>query len=92
MGVVEVLVMVVAVQDCELGAVHGAQLVGGDAKHESHEGVDLDEGLTPVDSPTQRGLRRPCGADIPKGVVARSGMVHESDVKLGSKHSAHKSA
>ena len=67
MGVVEVLVMVVAVQDCELGAVHGAQLVGGDAKHESHEGVDLDEGLTPVDSPTQRGLRRPCGADIPQG-------------------------
>lgn len=63
-GVVEVFAVVVAVEDGELGAVDGAQLVGGDAQHEGHEGVDLDEGLTAVEVAAQQRTRPPLGPHV----------------------------
>lgn len=56
--------MVVAVEDGELGAVDGAQLVGGDAQHEGDEGVDLDECLTAVEVAAQQGARPPVGPHV----------------------------
>ena len=56
--------MVVAVEDGELGAVDGAQLVGGDAQHEGDEGVYLDECLTAVKVAAQQGARPPLGPHI----------------------------
>jgi hypothetical protein len=49
---------------CELGAVHGAELLSGQAEHERGECVDLDERLPAVLVAAERGIHRPLGTDI----------------------------
>ena len=63
-GVEDVAGLVVAVEDRELGAVDGAQLIGRDAEHRGHQRVNLDQGIAAVDVPAQRRRRSPPRADI----------------------------
>ena len=65
LGVEDHFVLVLP-EDRELGAVHGAELVGGQAEHEGGEGVDLDESLPTVLVATEGGVHGPLRADVTK--------------------------
>ena len=56
--------MVVAVKDRELGAVDGAQLIGRNAEHQRHEGIDLDSALPPILGDPQRCVSSPLPCDL----------------------------
>jgi hypothetical protein len=63
LGVEDHLVLVLS-EHGELGAVHGAELLGGQAEHQRRQGVDLDEGLPAVLVSAERGVHRPLRADV----------------------------
>ena len=58
LGVVDVVLVIVTVEDGELCAVDRAELVCGDTEHQGHERIDLDEGLSSILSDPEQGVRR----------------------------------
>src|SRR5262245_52801235 len=61
--VVDVVLVVVAIEDRELGAIDRAELVCGDSEHERDESVDFDECLSPVLCDTQGSVGGPLLGD-----------------------------
>ena len=59
-----IAVPVVAVEDRELGAVNGAQFLGGQAEHQGDEGVDFQHGLAAIERQTEWAGRRPFLANL----------------------------
>src|ERR1019366_8488708 len=62
-GVVEVVLTVVAIEDRELSAVHSAQLICCNTEHQRHEGINLQDCLSSVFSDPQGSGASPLPCD-----------------------------